>query len=167
MIEFEVLRPNLSGQKICRDVIQFTLDYKCKFWRRKQLKGKEFSQFYIRFETILIFREIKYVSWQKFRDIDFNSLKVMKTHCGKLWKSLSSKIIREMNSLVNARMFSQIFCQKSYKSVTVNFSQRTVWKNDKFSRTKFFFRQIISLVTYLVKTLLWRNFCQKYVRDFP
>ena len=31
IIEFEVLRPNLSGQKICRNVIQFTLDYKCKF----------------------------------------------------------------------------------------------------------------------------------------
>ena len=34
----------------------------------------------------------------------------------------------------------------------------TVWKNDKFSLTKKTFRQINSLVTYLVKPLLSRNF---------
>ena len=36
-----------------------------------------------------------------------------------------------------------------------------MWKNEKFSLTKKFFRQINSLVTYLVKPLLSRNFCQK------
>ena len=37
----------------------------------------------------------------------------------------------------------------------------TVWKNKKFSRTKKIFRQINSLVTYLVKPLNSRNCCQK------
>ena len=40
-----------------------------------------------------------------------------------------------------------------------------MWKNEKFSLTKKFFRQINSLVTYLVKPLLSRNFCQKCVRE--
>ena len=39
-----------------------------------------------------------------------------------------------------------------------------VWKNEKFSITKTFFRQSNSLVISLVKTLLSRNFCQKCVR---
>ena len=43
----------------------------------------------------------------------------------------------------------------------------TVWKNEKFSLTKKIFRQINSLVTYLVKPLLSRNFCSKSVRGFP
>ena len=40
----------------------------------------------------------------------------------------------------------------------------TVWKYMKFSLTEIFFREISSLVTSLVKTLLSRNFCQKSVR---
>ena len=40
----------------------------------------------------------------------------------------------------------------------------TLWKNEEFS-LQFFFRQINSLVTYLVKPLLSRNFCQKCVRE--
>ena len=35
----------------------------------------------------------------------------------------------------------------------------------KFSLTKKIFRQINSLVNYLVKTLLSRNFCQKCMRE--
>ena len=47
-----------------------------------------------------------------------------------------------------------------------NFRVRnTVWKNENFSLTKEKFRQINSLVIYLVKPLLSRNFCQKYVRE--
>ena len=42
--------------------------------------------------------------------------------------------------------------------------QYTVWKNAKFSLAEIVFREIISLVTSLVKTLLSRNFCQKCVR---
>ena len=38
-----------------------------------------------------------------------------------------------------------------------------MWKNEKFSHLKIF-RQINSLVTYLVKPLLSRNFCQKCMR---
>ena len=40
----------------------------------------------------------------------------------------------------------------------------TVWKNAKFSLTEKVFREISSLVTSLVITLLSRNFCQKCVR---
>ena len=39
-----------------------------------------------------------------------------------------------------------------------------MWKNAKFSLIEIFFREISSLVTSLVKTLLSRNFCQKCVR---
>ena len=41
----------------------------------------------------------------------------------------------------------------------------TVWKNEKFFLTEKIFRKINSLVTYLVKSLLSRNFCQKCVRE--
>ena len=37
----------------------------------------------------------------------------------------------------------------------------TQWKNEKFSLNKKILRQINSLVTYLVKPLLSRNFCQR------
>ena len=40
----------------------------------------------------------------------------------------------------------------------------TVWKLRKFSLTEIFFREINSLVIYILKTLLSRNFCQKSVR---
>ena len=40
----------------------------------------------------------------------------------------------------------------------------TAWKNEKFSLTEKIFREINSLVTFLVKMLLSRNFCQKCVR---
>ena len=40
----------------------------------------------------------------------------------------------------------------------------TLWKNEKFTLTKIFFRQINSLVIYLVNALVSRNFCQKSVR---
>ena len=41
---------------------------------------------------------------------------------------------------------------------------RTLWKNEKFTLTEIFFRQINSLVICLVNALLSRNFCQKSVR---
>ena len=40
----------------------------------------------------------------------------------------------------------------------------TVWKNEKFTLTQKFSRQISYLVILLVKSLLSRNFCQKRVR---
>ena len=43
-------------------------------------------------------------------------------------------------------------------------STATVWKNEKYSHRKKY-RQINSLVTYLVKPLLSRNFFQKCVRE--
>ena len=42
--------------------------------------------------------------------------------------------------------------------------QPTVWKNEKFSLTKIFFREINYLVILLVKTSFSRNFCQKSMR---
>ena len=48
-----------------------------------------------------------------------------------------------------------------------NFSKRShtaLWKNEKITLTKIFFRQINSLVIYLVNALLSRNFRQKSVR---
>ena len=39
-----------------------------------------------------------------------------------------------------------------------------VWKNEKFTLTQKFSRQISYLVILLVKSLLSRNFCQKRVR---
>ena len=40
----------------------------------------------------------------------------------------------------------------------------THWKNEKFALIKTFFRQINSLVIYLVNAMLSRNFYQKSVR---
>ena len=40
-----------------------------------------------------------------------------------------------------------------------------MWKNEKFSLAEKKFRQNNYLVISLVKPLLWRNFCQKYVRE--
>ena len=42
-----------------------------------------------------------------------------------------------------------------------------VWKNENLSRNKKIFHQINSLLTYLVKSLLSRTFCNKCVRDNP
>ena len=36
-------------------------------------------------------------------------------------------------------------------------------ENEKFSPTREIFREITSILTYLVKTLISRNFCQNYV----
>ena len=56
----------------------------------------------------------------------------------------------------------------------MNYSQSTVWINEKFSLTEKKFREINYLVISLVKTLLSRNFCQKmhyatvcYFHEFP
>ena len=59
------------------------------------------------------------------------------------------------------------FCKKI---VTVKFKDfntvSTVWKNEKFSFTKnISSNQLFSAVTYSVKTLLSRNFCQNCVRE--
>ena len=44
-------------------------------------------------------------------------------------------------------------------------SKYTLWKFQEFSLTEKIFREINSLVTSLVKTLVSRNFCQKRVRE--
>ena len=55
-----------------------------------------------------------------------------------------------------SRNFCMIYRKRSFVS--------KVWKNEKFSPSKLFL-QINSLVIYLVKPLLSRNFCQKCVRE--
>ena len=62
--------------------------------------------------------------------------------------------------------FDEIFYQweRSYRFSTLCCGCLTLWNNEKFSLTKIFFRQISSLVTSLVETLISRYFCQKCVR---
>ena len=65
-------------------------------------------------------------------------------------------------------LLSRNFCQKCMRENSRNFNTvYTLWKNEKFSLTKFFFffRLINSLVTYLVNLLLSRNFWQKCMRE--
>ena len=57
---------------------------------------------------------------------------------------------------------------KSFIFFTLNYADATmsqVWKNKKLFLTEKIFREINSLVTSLVKTLVSRNFCQKRVRE--
>ena len=79
------------------------------------------------------------------------------------------KKIREMNSLVISlvkTLLSRNFCKKSVRENFRNFHTvyHTLWKLQKFALTKKIFRQINYLVISLGKTLLSRNFCQKWVR---
>ena len=93
--------------------------------------------------------------------------------------------LRQINYLVISlvkTLFSRNFCQKSVRLKFHNFHTvhsvsklsiishyariygNTLWKNEKFTLNKNFFRQINSLVIYLVNALLSRKFCQKWVR---
>ena len=63
-----------------------------------------------------------------------------------------SVIIAEFLETNISSCFDEFFCNWD-----------TVWKNDKFSLTKKIFRQINSLVLYLVKPLISRNVCQKRI----
>ena len=56
------------------------------------------------------------------------------------------------------KLISRNFCLNSVLSIS------TVWKNEKYTLTEIFFRQINSLVICLVNALLSRNFSQKSVR---
>ena len=75
-------------------------------------------------------------------------------HCGLPHNFFSSNQHR-------VKFFSKTLIWRKFydKSVAVEFP---VWKREILSHQKFFC-QINSLVTYLVKVLLSRNFCQKYV----
>ena len=55
------------------------------------------------------------------------------------------------------------FSEKQQK--ILHWAVGTVWKNEKLSLTQKIFRQINSLVTYLVKSLLSRNFYQKCKKE--
>ena len=57
------------------------------------------------------------------------------------------------------------FCKKKVAIFKMPSIAQTVWKFRKFSLTEKILCEINSLVTYLVKPLLSRNFCQKSVRE--
>ena len=83
-------------------------------------------------------------------------------HCGTIDKielktRLEKLLILELWwKMKISRNFCMIYRKRSFVS--------KVWKNEKFSPSKLFL-QINSLVIYLVKPLLSRNFCQKCVRE--
>ena len=75
------------------------------------------------------------------------------------------KNFREINSWVIYFRKSVTFTKFLSKMHESEFPTSSVWKNVKFSLTAEKFRQSNSLVTYLVKPLIWRNFCQKSVKE--
>ena len=55
-----------------------------------------------------------------------------------------------------------LICYRAYFKQSLGFEKEAqCGKNNKFTLTERIFRQINSLETYLVKSLLSRNFCQK------
>ena len=93
-------------------------------------------------------------------------------HIATVWKlrnfnaTVFSHIFRQINVLLKNFTVNHFDEKKLYSSFLV-FPQCivTVWKKEKFTLTKLFFRQINSLVTYLLKPLLSRNFFQKSSRE--
>ena len=76
------------------------------------------------------------------------------------------KLFNNVCMYIKGRWFHEIFARISGISEWPD-SHCTIWKNEKFSLAKKIFRQINYLLTYFVKPLLSRNFCQKCVRKFP
>ena len=66
-----------------------------------------------------------------------------------------------LNKLISRNFCEKIVLEQSRAKYDCQF---TVWKNEKFTLTQNFFRQINYLVILLVKSLFSRNFCQKRVR---
>ena len=100
------------------------------------------------------------------------------SHCAQctLWNirkftltDLSQKF-REINVFTN-KVTKELISRENI-SVRENFAffhavqcaTHTLWKKHKISLTQNIFREINSLVTSLIKTLLSRNFCQKTLR---
>ena len=101
-------------------------------------------------------------------------------NCGhRVWKKQKLTVAQKaFRVMINLLWFISAKCTETFisrkflrncsdsKIVYVNSTQCGNWKNEKFSLTKEIFRQINYLATYLlVKPLLSRNFCQKYVRE--
>ena len=59
---------------------------------------------------------------------------------------------------------NHLHCMYTLHMKCFHYDECTVWKNEKFTLTEIFFRQINYLVILLVKSLFSRNFCQKSVR---
>ena len=104
--------------------------------------------------------------------LDKNSVKFQQSenYEDTLWKNVKITLIKNnsWNELISkcAHVFTNFLSKKLQKCDSKFLTAHSVEKRQILSH-QIFFRQIISLVTYLVKTLLWRNFCQKYVREFP
>ena len=107
--------------------------------------------------TVLLNKLLK--SW--FHEIFFGErdFLVFPRNCENFTVTLFSQTFREINVLLKN------FAVNWFDERNFAWHGSTVWKFRKFSRTKKIFREINSLVTYLVKPLLSRNFCQKSVRE--
>ena len=85
------------------------------------------------------------------------------THCTcnlKVWKNTEIYILSDLD-----KHFVKILFLLQNTVWKIKPSHTTVWKNQKFSLTKNFFREINYLVTSLVKMMFSRNFCQKSVKE--
>ena len=112
---------------------------------------------YIRLSSNMALFSIKMeknkISFQvKLRKFEINQLKIYSHKNNISSNQLFSNFIMH---LVKA-LFSRNFWQKRRE---INWRRITVWKNEKFSLTEIFFRQINYLVISLVKPLLSQNFC--------
>ena len=61
-------------------------------------------------------------------------------------------------------IFTENFSSDSKITKSLHCVAHTLWKNEKFTLTKYLFRQINSLVISFLKPLISRNICQKCVR---
>ena len=69
------------------------------------------------------------------------------------------------NLILSRKLYKKVdFTIFSCETSKLFFHHHTVWKSENFSLTEKIFRQINSLVIYLLKPLLSRNFYQKCVR---
>ena len=84
-------------------------------------------------------------------------------------KAMDANAARTLEEMENIRTKVKIFLKDSVEFIAFTVTRKcilhsTVCKNEKFTLTQNFPRQINYLVILLVKSLLSRNFCQKFVR---
>ena len=96
------------------------------------------------------------------------------THCTAVWKNISWKHLCNLKVWKNTEIYILSDLDKHFVKILfllqntvwkIKPSHTTVWKNQKFSLTKNFFREINYLVTSLVKMMFSRNFCQKSEKE--
>ena len=79
------------------------------------------------------------------------------TSCGN-YRNLQPQFFRKFS------VKSTFYCNVNWFDEKILRGSTLLWKNEKFSRTKIFFRLINSLIIYLVNALLSQIFCQKSLR---